>query len=108
MALKGTFNQVIRAGNLSATAQIPSAYMRLAEVRVVNRYVKQGEPVTITKDVVVKGTLEVYALSTDAANGVDMLASAEYECPHATGGISEVELYAYLTTLPEFSDCLPA
>lgn len=106
MALQGTFTQLIKSGNLTAQASVQNAYMRLADARVDNRYIRQGEPVTVFKQVEAVGRLDVYALAADPANGIEPITSAEYRCPHVAGAVVEMELYAHLMTLPEFAGCV--
>ena len=105
MALIGTFTKKICDENLVATASIPAAYMRLADARVINFYERLGEPPVAQKKVIASGRLDVYAASTDTADGIEPITSAEYSCNHTNGAVVETEIYAYIMSLPEFADC---
>lgn len=108
MALFGTFSKKILNGNLVATATVPGAYMRLSDARVVNTYERLGEPPVTKKKVMAVGRLDVYAASTDAADGIEPITSAEYSCAHVAGAVVEAEIYAHIMSLPEFAGCVAA
>jgi len=105
MALIGNFTKKIYSGNLVASAVVPDAYMRLADARVINKYERLGEPPVTQKKVIASGRLDVYAASTDIADGIEPITSAEYSCNHTNGAVVELEIYAYIMSLPEFAGC---
>lgn len=119
MAIKNTsFSIVVGTAPFTALATVAGTYARLSEAVVTNRYeaeqhpnpVKATDPTAsdyvqvFVKKQSVTGKLDIYALDTDAANGIPALVTGrEYSCAHVSGAVAETELYAHIMALPEFT-----